>query len=148
MRKPVVYLGIDPGAKGAAALYSATTHKDFTWDKILNLTRNNLEQWVDDFDIRFCVIERQAWGHKLCINYGIWLGMLLAYHIPYVDFTPMEWRKKLFKRELPKGKKLIKAYMLKKARELFPAIEFKWKKDTDRAEAHLMASLAQIIRHR
>lgn len=67
-------------------------------------------------------------------GYGLWLGLLTAYRIPFVEVAPLTW-KSCFQL---KGKD--KSASIAKARQLFPSVAMLRAKDNGRAEALLLAS--------
>ena len=69
-------------------------------------------------------------------GFGIWLGILGAFEIPYLIVRPQEW-----KQEMLKGMSKEKGAAIKRAQELFPGLGHMLTrvKDHDRAEALLMA---------
>jgi crossover junction endodeoxyribonuclease RuvC len=73
---------------------------------------------------------------KFGANYGIWQGLLAAYGVPHVMPTPREWQKGLVRKSDgpdPKSRSLAVA------RRLFPDVDLHRKKDSDKADALLLA---------
>jgi hypothetical protein len=149
----MIYLGIDPGQKGAAA---------YIWDKVdvidmpanpsdlykhLYIIKSNSEISGDNI---FCILEAAQvmpkQGIKGAFTYGIGYGKIKAcldiLEIPYQEIHPVKWKKEFAL--INKGKDAS----VKVAQQLFPDIEFytpKGRMLDGRAEAILMALYGKRI---
>lgn len=141
----MIWIGIDPGAKGAMALLADDTKPmiipyetgDYIWA---------LKCLADDC---ICCIEAVhsitgqgiASSFKFGQTYGWLLGMLDAIGIPYQPITPQKWKKEF-------GLTSDKAQSVEVCKRLFPDVNLKRtersKKDDDNcAEACLLALYAK-----
>ncbi len=142
-----VYLGIDPGVSGAAALISS--------GEVLELidftnpmdTYGELSVAVDLFGISKAGLEKVGpapgqGGRSIFTfgeNYGWWQGVLQGLEIPYQLVNPLQWQKGL----VPKKKDKTDRPQLPVARRLFPKAELHLKKHHDRASALMIAYYVQ-----
>ena len=158
----MIWIGIDPGAKGAMALIG--------WDKGLTAYSENLsalehgpviipfdqEKYIDalwslkcDDAECICCIEAVhsitgqgiASSFKFGTSYGWLLGMLDSIGIPYQPITPQKWKKEF-------GLTSDKADSVEVCKRLFPGVnlmrtEKSRKEDDGMAEACLMAVYAK-----
>lgn len=160
----MIYIGIDPGIDGAVAVTGdGWTHIDFTdtpniadgtkrrpdaagMAAILRELKSSLEA-----ERLFAVIERVhsmpkqgvASSFTFGVGYGIWLGILAALEIPFIDVTPQCWKKALMEgRDKDKGASIIVA------KQLFPfaAAQLARKKDHGRADAALLMEYGRRTR--
>ena len=102
-----VYAGIDPGTSktspGAIAVYNSQVIDWFVWPGTVNETSTKLKEWLEYYNIKFCVLERvtgnQAWSRRtissLFTNFGEWRGLLACFKIPYQELTAQQWQKGL-----------------------------------------------------
>ena len=142
------YLGIDPGAHGAAALLD----REGLFIALLDwpgesVTANaELEGWMQEMNIQAAGLEKvnarpgiavQASG-KQQENIALWEGLLIAHHIKLLKPTPHAWQKGLV---LPSDGPDPKTRSLTVARRLFPdqLERLKRKGDHNRADALLIA---------
>lgn len=145
----MIYIGIDPGAKGAMALLddNARLPKIIPFDK---------EEYIDRLRLLFyeeaeciCCIEsvhalpRQGvtstWNFG--VSYGWLLGMLDTLCIPYQPITPQKWKKEF-------GLNSDKAKSVEVCKQLFPGIKLlrtdrSRKEDDNIAEAVLLSLYAK-----
>lgn len=145
----MIYIGIDPGAKGAMALLddNARLPEIIPFDK---------EEYIDRLRLIFyeeaeciCCIEsvhalpRQGvtstWNFG--VSYGWLLGMLDTLCIPYQPITPQRWKKEF-------GLTADKAKSVEVCKQLFPGIkllrtERSRKEDDNIAEAVLLSLYAK-----
>ena len=145
----MIYIGIDPGAKGAMALLddNARLPKIIPFDK---------EEYIDRLRLIFyeeaeciCCIEsvhalpRQGvtstWNFG--VSYGWLLGMLDTLCIPYQPITPQKWKKEF-------GLNSDKAKSVEVCKQLFPGIKLlrtdrSRKEDDNIAEAVLLSLYAK-----
>ena len=143
----MVYIGIDPGIKGGIAFIQADppdctvqAMPDYSdQDKLRNTfkTVGDLIKSGSHFKV---IIEKAGMrpyqSGKSTIttltNYGILLGIFIAYEIPYEEISSMKWKKYF---TLTKDK----ALSIKKAKELFPNLAETIGKSDGMAEALLIA---------
>lgn len=144
----MIWIGIDPGAKGAMAVLT-DKHPPMLFEYspvVYLLTLKTLKQEDDDC---ICCIEavQPIRGNgiialfKLGQSYGWLLGILDAIGIPYQPITPQKWKKEF-------GLTSDKAKSIEVCRRLFPDVNLKRtersKKDDDNmAEACLLALYAK-----
>ncbi|KQI67029.1 hypothetical protein AN189_17550 [Loktanella sp. 3ANDIMAR09] len=136
-----IYLGIDPGKKGALALLDSETLRVSCHD--MPGTTQELHDLVAGLPmIKATALEKlftgPAMGRKtLCtmfMNFGILKGALMWRDIPFREIEPSKWKAAL---GLSKDKNASREM----AMQLFPddAEQFKRVKDDGRAEAALLA---------
>lgn len=143
----MIYIGIDPGAKGALAVIlenGAVEIADFDRDRYRNL----LEYWSNLSKIHCCLERVGAMpGQGVTSmfhfgeNFGYIQGLLEAFWIPYELVTPQKWRKEF---QITGDKNSSIAV----CKRLFPGVDLrrtpKCRKDHDgMAEALLMAEYAR-----
>jgi len=75
------------------------------------------------------------------MGYGLWLGLLSALCIPYIEITPQLWQSRMLA-GLPRGPK-VKASAVRAAKSLFPHIPIGVKADWGMADAALIAEYAR-----
>ena len=75
------------------------------------------------------------------VGYGLWLGILSALFIPYMEITPQLWQSRMLS-GLPRGPK-VKASAVRAAKSLFPHIPIEFKVDWGMADAALIAEYAR-----
>lgn len=75
------------------------------------------------------------------VGYGLWLGLLSALFIPYMEITPQLWQSRMLA-GLPRGPK-VKASAMRAAKSLFPHIPIGVKADWGMADAALLAEYAR-----
>ena len=145
-----IYIGIDPGATGAMAVFYSGDIEgsvfDFEDPKGLEHLR-----WIKTFELPslLAAIEKVhsmpkqgvASSFKFGTNFGIWQGRLQALEIPYIFVTPQKWQKVVFD-SMTKGDR--KAMSLDLARRLYLWADLRLKKHHGRAEALLIARYLQI----
>jgi len=151
-------LAIDPGKKGAFALYDIEYNnlseivdmpligKDYDYATILEYIKNK--------NIKFAILEKQQpifkVGKKqvgvIMEHYGELKGILRTLDISYEIMQSKKWKNEfglIFPKNRNMTKKEIKAKSIKKAQELFPNFRNIFTKSKDgRAEAALMALYA------
>lgn len=141
----MIWIGIDPGAKGAMALVSENQATVFPFDPDFYIqTLKSIKGHVC-----VCCIEAVhsitgqgiASSFKFGQTYGWLLGVLDAIGIPYQPITPQKWKKEF-------GLTSDKAQSIEVCKRLFPDVNLKRtersKKDDDgMAEALLMATYAK-----
>lgn len=143
------YLGIDPGASGAAALLTADGEaivRDYPGDP--SLAADLVRAWRTEYRIELAALEavhampKQGVSSmfKLGANFGAWLGILAALSIPHVLVRPQEWQRGI----LTKGDGTdTKARSLAAARRMWPDLELGRKKDHGRADSLHLAAFAR-----
>ena len=144
----MIYIGIDPGAKGAMALLS-----DDNKPMIIPFDQERYIETIwglkcEDAECICCIeavhsISGQgiASSFKFGQTYGWLLGMLDAIGIPYQPISPQKWKKEF-------GLTSDKAQSVEVCKRLFPSLNLKRtersKKDDDNcAEACLLALYAK-----
>ena len=120
-----IYIGIDPGKAGGICFLMDDEIKTF---KCPATTHDMAEELILAKDIRKCtaVVERVhsfpgqgvASTFNFGYNYGVWLGILSALHIPYQLCLPRKWMK--FYGSMPKEKKDRKNYLKQLAQQMYP----------------------------
>ena len=144
----MIYIGIDPGAKGSMALIFPDDRKPEVFPFESNLYQSVLKSIVDE-DTAKCSLERVGAMPKQGVtsmfnfgmNYGFIQGLLTAYSIPYELVTPQKWKKE-FQITGDKNNSIAVC------KRLFPDIDLRrterCRKDDDgMAEALLLACYAQ-----
>ena len=136
-----IYLGIDPGKKGAIALLDSESLRVTCHD--MPRTTPELHDLIAGLPIiKACVLEKLFTGPAmgrvtLCtmfMNFGILKGALMWRDIPFKEVQPSKWKPAL---GLSKDKNASREM----AMQMFPddADQFKRVKDDGRAEAALLA---------
>ena len=120
-----IYIGIDPGKSGGICFLMDDEIKTF---KCPATTHDMAEELILAKDIRKCtaVVERVhsfpgqgvASTFNFGYNYGVWLGILSALHIPYQLCLPRKWMK--FYGSMPKEKKDRKNHLKQLAQQMYP----------------------------
>ena len=146
-----MYLGIDPGANGAAVVIGAGEPMVCRFNKA---TEADIADWfwglenaMYDYHTEFAMIERvQPRQHAVCgsvqsfklgQSYGFLRGVLLANKIPFEEVTPQKWQRTMGC--LTKGdKNITKA----RAQQLFPKIKI----THGNADALLIAEYCRRVR--
>ncbi len=133
----MIYLGIDPGLKGAATIVTDSGNVVVQeWTTVLDVY-----DWLATFtdDHTLAVIEKIGWGAKVSKNAGEWIGMLTALRIPFKEITPKKWQKHFgtFSKEKTRRKNELKQI----AQQLHPQI--KWTHAT--AAAFLIATYCREV---
>lgn len=145
----MIFCGIDPGVRGAIALYDPTQDwlelhdcptLDIKGKRVMFLPE--LIDILKSVEVASCAIEKsQAMPQQgvsstfsYGVGYGSYLGVLAGLGIAYTRITPQEWKKKL---RVPSDKDGARA----RASELLPAHTGQWLKKGQhgRAEAALLA---------
>lgn len=153
----MLILGVDPGIKGAIALYdggSSVVVRDMPITKAKGRGNEiNVGALADDMDLLFSVADHafienvQARPHdgrgslfKFGYSAGLIRGLVVGSRIPVTMVTPAKWK-------LDMGLTSDKDYSRTRASELFPesASEFRLKKDNNKAEAALIAYYGRKI---
>jgi crossover junction endodeoxyribonuclease RuvC len=144
----IAYLGIDPGATGALALYGVDTAE--VWD--FNPTSNieSLRTLTSEYTIRMAILEHVGampgqGGVSMFsfgANFGWWQGVLETLGIPYQLVRPQKWQKAL---GVPKKSSKTDKPSLAIARRRFPLLDLHRQKDHGRADALLMAVYAATL---
>lgn len=145
----MIYIGIDPGQKGAMALLEDNA-------RLPTIIPFNKEEYIDRLRIIFyeeapcvCCIEAVhsisgqgiASSFRFGESYGWLLGMLDTLCIPYQPITPQKWKKEF-------GLTADKAKSVEVCKQLFPGIKLlrtdrSRKEDDNIAEAVLLSLYAK-----
>ena len=144
----MIWIGIDPGAKGAMALVGGKDGPEIIpFDQKNYIDRLWMYQ-LDDNDMICCIesvhsISGQgiASSFKFGQAYGWLLGMLDSIGIPYQTISPQKWKKEF-------GLTSDKAQSVEVCKRLYPGVnlfrtERSRKEDDGMAEALLMATYAK-----
>lgn len=146
------FMGIDPGATGAAVVIDddLTVAKYFDWpgdESALAATLQSMRihgpwpDWTVLEQVHSMPGQGVASTFKFGRNFGVWLGVLASFQLPFQLVTPQAWRKGL----MSKGDgATTKEQSLAVARRTWPQETiFKRQKDNGRADAALMALYAR-----
>lgn len=153
-----VWVGIDPGLSGAVGAVYSTRVAEAWPTPAINVKKGKAVKKHPDLagmaDLLrpFLRLQRQGWEvlvtleesspnpqdgkighHKVGIGYGIWLGILSALRLPYHTVRPSEWRPQMV------GAKTDKNMSRKVCQQLFPRLKLPLVKDSDKAEAVMLA---------
>ena len=149
------YMGIDPGAKGGMALLNETKLIDVVCFN--RVSSYDLAKKVGDWSLCFdpvCYLElvhsmpQQGVASTFTFgkNYGIIIGMLISFNLPYRDVTPSVWQPKVgFKKPIGNNKNAHKKGLKELAQRMFgnfPLTPGEW---TEAADAILIAEYARKI---
>ena len=148
------FMGIDPGASGAAVIINDSLEISAYWDCPADeqaLAESFRTPSLSNFRPTLCVIEQVhampgqgvSSTFKFGRNFGVWLGCLAMCRLSYRLVTPQAWQKGLInKNDGPDAK----TRSLAVARRTWPQETiFKRQKDNGRADAALMAIHARKI---
>lgn len=104
MSEQLMYLGIDPGANGcvvAVTVDGAIRHRFNLKDK----TPRDIAEFIDGIrhSVGEAVIERVSSSPQQGVvsafsfgrSYGMLIGLLAAYEIPYREVTPQKWQQEM-----------------------------------------------------
>ena len=136
-----LFLGIDPGRKGALALVDSETLRATCTD--MPDTTANLHNFIAGLPIiKLAILEKPFCGPVMSRRtisvmfeqYGVLRGALQWRDIPFIEVQPAKWKASL-------GLSKDKGASRDKAGQIFPddAAQFARVKDDGRAEAALMA---------
>ena len=151
----MIYIGIDPGKKGAIAAIETDGDGDITFVDVLPYSEDGYREFLKERatfrrsgSFRCCLEKVGAHpgeGVKSSFsfgeNYGFIRGLLAGFQIPYQTILPQRWKKEF-------GLGNDKADSIEVCRRLFPDVSLKptdrCQKDNDgMAEALLMAEYAR-----
>lgn len=155
-----VWVGIDPGLSGAVGAVYGNRVAD-AWStptisvkkaKGKGAKRHPDPSGMADLLRPFLKLRREGWDvlvtleesspnpvdgkighHKVGIGFGTWLGILAALRLPYQTVRPSIWRPQMV------GAKTDKNMSRKVCMELFPRLKLPLVKDSDKAEAVMIA---------
>ena len=143
------WVGIDPGATGAAALITAEGEaQTFDYPGDLSLVADQLRSWRMEYNIQLATLEHvhAMPGQGVCsmfslgMNAGGWQGVLAGLAIPFLLVKPRQWQNGiLLKQDGPD----TKSQSLVAARRLWPDLELGLKKHHGRADALHLARYAR-----
>jgi len=142
------WLGIDPGARGAAALITSDGEAQAVAYPGVALAADLIREWKSVYTIELAGLERvhsmPAQGVRSVFsfgeNFGAWQGILAAMGIPYELITPQAWQRGLV---VPSDGKTPKERALSVARRLYPDLDLHRKCDDGKADAILLATWAK-----
>lgn len=134
-------LGVDPGRKGALAVFDCDTRRVETYDMPDSIPA--LHNLVAELpEVAFCVLEKPFYPRMIGTTnagrigeaFGALKGALLWRSIPVHEVPPAKWKKAL---NVPSDKPAAR----RRASEFFPDDDGQWplKKHDGRAEAALIA---------
>ena len=156
-----ICVGIDPGVTGGIAFLDAET------GELIHAARTpilpvpgkkeydiqGMRQMLapEDYELRLVTIEKvgvmprdgRVGAFSFGCGYGIWLGLMAALAIPYIEVPPQRWQSKMLA-GLPRGPK-SKASAMRAAKSLFPNIPVRVKADNGIADAALLAEYGRRI---
>jgi len=155
-----VCIGIDPGVTGGVTILDADSGRLIEAARTpilpvpgkkeydLNAMRETLARWDE---VRLVTIEKvgvmphdgRVGAFSFGCGYGIWLGLMAALSIPYMEVPPQRWQSKMLA-GLPRGPK-SKASAMRAAKSLFPTIPVRVKADNGIADAALIAEYGRRI---
>ena len=149
------YIGIDPGLSGAVSIIHYTDNIDVfdtptteikSGKKTKNVYRvSDMVNIISDYKHATAIIEKQqsmpgqgvSSMFSIGYGYGLWLGILSALKISYIEITPQSWKK-----EMMAGMGKEKKASCYKVQQMFPDIEVFTKRGRaldGRADAILIA---------
>ena len=130
-----VYIGIDPGAKGFVCVWWVAGREYehcpiADTDSLKKLLRDAAQCYAVAAIESVHSMPRQGVATTFTFgkNYGIVLGMLMAYGIPYVEVAPRVWQKEMWSpgdKVMRDGKVDTKLTSYSAARRLHPGMVFK-----------------------
>jgi crossover junction endodeoxyribonuclease RuvC len=155
-----IYVGIDPGITGAIAILgnegqfihalrvpiieAGNARKEYDLRQMSNIfldVMTNTEEKIS------CWIEKQTTApgdgrvgiFRFGIGYGMWQGLLTGLGVPFEFVTPQRWQGAMLAGHPRSGRDQIKVSAVAVAKNLFPPIPIKFKKDWGMADAALIA---------
>lgn len=151
-----LFLGIDPGLKGAVGAVTSKGQYFGVWDApIFNVDGRNKHDiqgmcriliGVQKLRVKVFLEAVQPFPGPgavamfgLGFGKGLWEGILTAFKIPYEAIPPQRWKKQMMN-----GMGKSKDASRLKAQKLFPTAELHLKKHDGRAEALLLAEWGRI----
>lgn len=143
-------IGIDPGAKGVAALISEDrSHREFVWFKGLTEEAivNTIKYWHAIYKVVVCLEDVHSMptdgvvsAHKFGLQIGVLRGTLRALDIPFIAVPPQTWQNGV---ALGGKRKDRKADSRDKAKKLWP--EFKVGINKETADGILIAEFGRLL---
>lgn len=160
----IAYIGIDPGLDGAVAIINSTVPvEDPTRIQLYHTPTTKIKKGKGERSIYLDNSMANILEHLYCINnschvflekvnampkqgvvsmfsfgmgYGMWKGIIAAYHLPCTLVTPQAWKKEM----MPGMDRSDKKSSLVRAQQLFPKISDQLIKTSDigKAEALLI----------
>lgn len=99
----IAFMGVDPGAKGAAALLIGNDILFIDWNKSESYLAGLIRGWHEKYKIEICLLElvhsMPKQGVKSMFsfgtNFGIWRGILATLGIRTILESPQTWMKNL-----------------------------------------------------
>jgi crossover junction endodeoxyribonuclease RuvC len=156
-----VCLGIDPGVTGGVAVLDAQTGEliqgirtpilPVPGKKEYDIGGMRVALAHNGWSVRLTTIEKvgampsdgRVGAFSFGCGYGIWLGLMNALAVPYIEVTPQRWQSKMLA-GLPRGPK-SKASAIRAAKSLFPNIPVRVKADNGIADAALLAEYGRRL---
>lgn len=149
----MIYLGIDPGQQGAAALIHTDGVEIIDWPGSESAAADSLLWLIECYGTpTLCVIEQQqAMGGdrfhtssmaKLMTNFGVYLGLVSAFKIPTRLVLPAKWKRGYV------PAKALKAASVPVAERLFPTAVLRGPRGgalDGRADSLLLADYARRL---
>ena len=123
----MIYFGIDPGKSGAiAAIWE--DGEPYASQQKLSVTESDIAEFLQMFDLdrAKAVIEKVSSSPQMGVvsafsfgkSYGLLLGLLTAYQVPFVEVSPQRWQKAMSC--MTKGDKSVTK---RKAQQLWPKLK-------------------------
>lgn len=145
-----VFLGVDPGAKGAIAAINSDLQAIFLEDypgdevQLVKIINRIYDELTDNGYVLLAGLEKVhsmpkqgvSSSFKFGTNYGIWRGVLASFGIPFLEVTPQKWQKGVISKARDKQPSIAAAG------RLFPGVTLlgpKGGKMDGRADALLIA---------
>jgi len=158
---PACFMGIDPGVTGGLATIGAESgeliHAARTpilpvpgkKEYDVPAMRDALTQHASN--LRLVTIEKvgamprdgRVGAFSFGCGYGLWLGLMVALSIPYIEVPPQRWQSRMLA-GLPRGPK-SKASAMRAAKSLFPTIPVRVKADNGIADAALIGEYGRRV---
>ena len=143
------WLGVDPGASGAAALITNEGEAlVMDWPGSIPLALGTLRAWKLEHRIELAALESVhampgqgvSSMFKLGMNFGAWQAILAALGIPTVLVRPQEWQKGCLHKSDGTD---TKCQSLEAARRQWPDVDLDLKKHHGRSDALHLAEYAR-----
>jgi crossover junction endodeoxyribonuclease RuvC len=156
-----VCIGIDPGVTGGLAILDAQTGELLEGMRTPILPVPGKKEYDiggmkdalahNGWTVRLATIEKVGarpgdgivGAFSFGCGTGLWLGLMSALAIPYIEVTPQRWQSKMLA-GLPRGPK-SKASAMRAAKSLFPHIPVRVKADNGIADAALIAEYGRRL---
>ena len=146
MEGPNLFIGIDPGKQGGGSATTGTLSICAKCPDTVSDLAALLKSYLMMGNRPICIIEKvhSFPGNSARAmftfgsNYGMWLGILASFKIPYIEVTPSKWMKHYG--TLPKDKKIRKTNLKHLAQQRYPELHI----TLDTSDAVLLAHYAMV----